>query len=104
MLQSRVGIPKWANYCKVRQVLQSRTTFIAKWGKRYYKVGWLGCIAKKGSFFVLQSEASSISKSGSFYKVGHWSQSRPVQRSKKVWSKKFFFINFIDFLLMGFFS
>ena len=71
MLQSRVGIPKWANYCKVRQALQSQTTFIAKWDKRYYKVGWLGFITKKGSFFVLQSGPSSITKSGSFYKVGH---------------------------------
>ena len=71
MLQSRVGIAKWANYCKVRQVLQSRTTFIAKWGKRYYKAGWLGCITKKGSFVALQSRTSSITKSGSFYIVGH---------------------------------
>ena len=71
MLQSRLGIPKWASYCKVRQVLQRQTTFIAKWGKFYYKVGWLGRITKKGSFFALQNGASSITKSGSFYKVGH---------------------------------
>ena len=71
MLQSRVGIPKWASYCKMRQVLQSQTTFIAEWGKLYYKLGWLGRITKKGSFFALQSGASSIIKLGSFYKVGH---------------------------------
>ena len=62
VLQSRAGIAKWVNYYKVRQVLQSGATFIAKWDKRYYKGGWLGCITLKGSYFALKSEASSIKK------------------------------------------
>ena len=62
MLQSMAGFPKWVNYYKVRQVLQSGATFIAKWGKRYFKVGWLECITQKGSLFALKSGAGSIKK------------------------------------------